>query len=335
MTITKGNLKKTNLKQRLTTKQDKLFDKKINPFTLEKLIRHNHHGKVKPSNKMIEEYYARREHEIQAAKIYREKANRGGIYNFRMSKYDNIFKTTKQQQSPQKPKLTFGMKQQGKSLTFNRFTDEYLTKKNDLIIKTTDDRPVIDLFDENNIEKQPPIIVYDSVKGIYVMQNPKIKQITTAKNNTNIAQNNSTLKDTKIYDDAPRQRYAKTSKHGGYVANRIDPNKKPTFLSQIKDQPEELSEFKKHNEDEKSLSFQNNVMLPTTNLQSVSKKPVKFSKKQFLKQLETKHYQKKSYAPNYYQTIYSSKKSFRNFLRALLQPLLFYKLTNKTKRWNK
>ncbi len=84
---------------------------------------------------------------------------------------------TVQQQSSQKPKLTFGMKQQGKSLTFNRFTDEYLTKKNDLIIKTTDDRPVIDLFDENNIEKQTPIIVYDAVKGIYVMQNPKIKQI--------------------------------------------------------------------------------------------------------------------------------------------------------------
>lgn len=68
MAITKGELKKTTLAQQPVHKQDKLFNKKINTFTLEKLIRHNHHGKVEPANKMIEEYYARREHDIETAK---------------------------------------------------------------------------------------------------------------------------------------------------------------------------------------------------------------------------------------------------------------------------
>ncbi|KAF0850633.1 MAG: hypothetical protein EIB84_05835 [Spiroplasma poulsonii] len=145
----------------------------------------------------------------------------------------------------------------------------------------------------------------------------------------------TTLKNNKIYDNAPRQRYIKTTKHSSYVANRIDPSKKPTFLSQIKDEPDELSAFKKHNEGEKPLSSQNNIGSPTTKLQPAKKELVKFTKKQFLQQLEAKHQQQTSYAPNYYQTISSSKKYFRNFLKVMFRPLMFCKRTNKAKRWNK
>ncbi|MBW1242290.1 MAG: hypothetical protein EIB84_05830 [Spiroplasma poulsonii] len=88
-----------------------------------------------------------------------------------MSKYDHIFKTTKDQQS-QKAKLAPNLKQHGKTLAFNRFTDQHLTRQNGLAIKAEDNRPVIDLFDENNREQQPALIIYDPVKGIYVMQNP-------------------------------------------------------------------------------------------------------------------------------------------------------------------
>ncbi|WP_348735030.1 hypothetical protein [Spiroplasma endosymbiont of Ammophila pubescens] len=34
---------------------------------------------------MIAEYYARRDKEMQAAKVRREQANRGGIYNFSLA----------------------------------------------------------------------------------------------------------------------------------------------------------------------------------------------------------------------------------------------------------
>lgn len=316
----------------LNQKENKLLSKKINSYTLDKLIRHSSKGKVEPANKMIAEYYARRDKEMQAAKVRREQANRGGIYNFSMAKYDNIFKTvnTTSNGLPKQYNLNTANLRSEKVLPIDRFSPQYLAKRNGISIKKeNDNRPVIDLFDENNNEKQPAIIVYDPAKGIYVMQEPKLGRKETPNFATNLIEKPNQQTVVRKNGNASKKKLTEenvlnvVTKDHTLIANRrrgisdtnsIDPSKKPSFLSQIQEQTDETAIFKQKQEDAKTLS---------KNPQKEKSAP-KFSKKQFLYDLEVNQKKENINLPNYYQTNYSSKKGFCFFCSKVLG---FFKIT--------
>ncbi|RUO86253.1 hypothetical protein [Spiroplasma endosymbiont of Megaselia nigra] len=327
----------------LNQKENQLLNKKINSYTLEKLIRHSNKGKVEPANKMIAEYYARRDKEMQAAKVRREQANRGGIYNFSLAKYDNFFKTvntTNKELTKQYNLHTANLKSE-KVLPIDRFSPQYLAKQNKIgIKKENDNRPVIDLFDENNNEKQPAIIVYDPVKGIYVMQEPKLGRKETSSSETSLAgklkqqtisrkSGNISKKkaiEENISNDITKDHTIISNRRRGYSdTNSIDPSKKLNVLSQIQEQTDETEIFKQKLEVNKPLS---------KNSQK-EKSEQKFSKKQFLHDLEANQKKENINLPNYYQTNYSPKKGFSSFCSKVLDFFKITKWINKSKRWNK
>ncbi|AHF57698.1 hypothetical protein [Spiroplasma eriocheiris] len=164
---------KDNIKTDSTIKNRvKLLDKRVNSFTVEKLLRHNNGGKVKPANKMIEQYYLRREQNALEARKKREKAAKGGIYNLRLAKYDNIFAETKRKlDENQKVTKINPRLNPGKKITYDRFANKNLEK---LALKKSPSKnlnkqDVIDIHDLN-AKMEKPTITYDSQKGIYVMQ---------------------------------------------------------------------------------------------------------------------------------------------------------------------
>lgn len=334
-------MKKTKDKN-LNQKENQLLNKKINSYTLEKLIRHSNTGNVEPANKLIAEYYACRDKEIQAAKVRREQANRSGIYNFSLAKYDNIFKAfnTTSKGLTKKYNLHTANVKSEKVLPIDRFSTQYLAKQNNIgIKKENDNRPVIDLFDENNNEKQPEIIVYDPVKGIYVMQEPKlgrketsssettlagkIKQQTISRKSWNISKK-KTIEENISNDITKYHTVIANIIRGASDTNSIDPSKKPNFLSQIQEQTDETEIFKQKLEVNKPL-----------NKNTQKKSEPKFSKKQFLHDLEANQKKENINLPNYYQTNYSTKKGFFSFCSKVLDFFKIIKWINKSKRWNK
>ncbi|WP_368486617.1 hypothetical protein [Spiroplasma sp. DGKH1] len=325
----KGNIKTdTTIKNRV-----KLLDKRVNSFTVEKLLRHSNSGKVKPANKMIEQYYLRREQEALEARKKREKAAKGGIYNLSLAKYDNIFAETKRKLEDHQKVMRINPRlNPGKKITYDRFAKENLEK---LTLKKSpskslNQQDVIDIHDLNaNMEK--PTITYDSQKGIYVMQDSQAAKKTVASSPVVEANDNqpvsvrvqqpSATVTTKASRYAPRRTYSSTV--------IVDPAKRPSFLAEIPTPDDRPVKVQASTTPKSSSTGKEN--------KTAKPAPERFSKTKFLQELNNNNKDNSTLTTtnSFDYEYHRSRKTARDFFYNIFDKIGFTKLVNYSKKWNK
>ena len=314
----------------------KLLDKRVNFFTVEKLLRHSNSGKIKPANKMIEQYYLRREQEALEARKKREKAAKGGIYNLSLAKYDNIFAETKRKlDDHQKVTRVNPRLNPGKKITYDCFAKKNLEK---LALKKSPSKnlnkqDVIDIHDLN-AKMEQPTITYDSQKGIYVMQDAQsIKKpgesllVSETSDNQSVNKVEQEPRATTTTKAPPR--YAPHRTYSSTVI--VDPAKRPSFLAKIP------------TPDDRPVKAQSDVTTkpaPTGKENKTPKPaptPERFSKTKFLQELNNNNNDNSVLATtNAFNYKYrSSRKSARDFFYNIFDKIGFTKLVNYSKKWNK